>query len=78
MDDKKLKDQLNFFDYIYPSISRQLDELKKSCHCNEIRIIELHHERKSQGLLINQYKKKIQRIEQMLIEHGLIDLLRNK
>lgn len=80
MDEERLKmrEQLKFFDYVYPSISRQLDEIRKSCENNYQRMLEINEERKSQRELIEQYKKKIQRIEQFLIEHGLISLLRNK
>lgn len=80
MDEERLKmrEQLKFFDYIYPSISRQLDEIRKSCEHNYQIMLEINEERKSQRELIEQYKKKIQRIEQFLIEHGLISLLRGK
>jgi len=74
----KMREQLKFFDYIYPSISRQLDDIRKSCENNYRRILEINEERKAQRELIEQYKKKIQRIEQFLIKHGLINLLRDK
>jgi uncharacterized coiled-coil DUF342 family protein len=73
--DEKLKEQLTFFDYIYPSISRQLDEVRQACDRNHQHLLGLEEERKTQRELIDQYKKKIQRIEQFLIELGLIELL---
>lgn len=76
--DKKLKEQLEFFDYIYPHISRTLDEVKRQCNLNFERIVIMQEERKQEKLMIEQYKGKIQRIEQLLIEHGLIKLLGRK
>lgn len=69
------KDQANFFDYIYPSISRRLDELEKKDNAKMHMLLEIRLERDELKKMVNQYKKKIQRIEQFLIEHGLIKLL---
>lgn len=77
IDDENIKQQLTFFDYIYPKISSRLDELekdnkllyRKQCDlCSELEINKTH---------FIQYKKKIQRIEQFLIENGLIKLLKD-
>lgn len=76
--DKKLKEQLEFFDYIYPHISRTLDEVRKQCDLNFKHMVIMQEERKQEKLMIEQYKGKIQRIEQLLIEHGLIKLLGRK
>lgn len=76
--EKKLSVQMEFFDYIYPSISRQLDELRKQQDLNFRKISNLIQDKKQDKLVIEQYKGKIQRIEQFLIEHGLISLLGNK
>ena len=70
-----LKQQLKFIDYIYPSLSQQIDDLKNGHECLNRRIIELIEERKYWIETIGQYKNKIQRIEQFLINHGLIKLL---
>lgn len=77
-DVRELQEQLNFFDYIYPRISSQLDSLEKSQKSLNNRILCLEEERKYLLEHITQYKKKIQRIEQFLIENGLIKLLGKK
>lgn len=69
------EEQGKFFDYIYPSISRRLDELERN-HLNNYRlIVDLKSERKVMKQDVLQYKKKIQQIEQLLINNGLIHLL---
>ena len=77
-DNELLKQQLQFFDYIYPTISRQIDELKKEQANINSHVLHLIEEKKYWMETINQYKKKIQRIEQFIIENGLIKLLINK
>jgi len=69
------KDQATFFDRIYPSISQRLNSLEKENITIKSQMFELHMERKELNNMINQYKKKIQRVEQFLIKHGLIKLL---
>jgi hypothetical protein len=69
------KEQCDFFYYIYPSISRKLDEIDKKHSYYERVLIDIKEERKSILELVNQYKKKIQRIELFLIKKGLIELL---
>jgi len=77
--DEKLKEQLTFLDYIYPRMQQQMDELKHNYDSLYRRMISLEEERKSLNDTINQYKKKIQRIEMFIIEQGLIKLCeRNK
>ena len=74
-DEEKLKQQLTFFDYIYPRISSSIDDLKQGHKNLSGRMLRLEEERKYLIEMIYQYKKKIQRIEQFLIENGLIKLL---
>lgn len=76
--EEKIKQQMEFFDYIYPSISRRIDDLEKRVNRNWDNILMLNAERDQYREIIEQYKKKIQRIEQLLIEHGLINLLGKK
>jgi hypothetical protein len=75
---RTIDEQVAFFDYIYPRMSMRLDELEKFNRSNESRLIEIQEERKHLLLEVSQYKKKIQRIEQFLIEKGLINLLGKK
>lgn len=65
-----------FVDHIYLTISRQLDALTKSDRWVSHEIYELQKANKEKEFEFQQYKKKIQRIEQFLIEHGLIKLLK--
>jgi hypothetical protein len=71
----KLKTQMTFFDYIYPNISRRLDTLEKENDARYRQILTLQQEKNFMQLMVKQYKTKIQRIEQFLIERGLIELL---
>ena len=68
--------QANFFDRVYPSISQRLYDLERaqSSHANNER--DFRHDIRMMELTIEQYKGKIQRIEQLLIKHGLIHLLK--
>ena len=68
--------QAKFFDYIYPSISRRLDDLERKLSMHPAQLMNLKTQINFQNLTIDQYKKKIQRIEQLLIENGLIGLLK--
>lgn len=76
-DDEKLKQQMTFFDYIYPSMSRRLDELETDNRLLNDRQCRLSAELEIAKDHFFQYKKKIQRIEQFLIEKGLIKLLKD-
>jgi chromosome segregation ATPase len=69
------KEQASFFDRIYPSLSRRLDDLEKADTHKTHQILELILERRELMKTIDQYKRKIQRVEQFLIENGLIKLL---
>lgn len=69
------QDQATFFDRIYPSISQRLQSLEDDRKYTNFHIIELKHEIKVMNEIVKQYKKKIQKIEQLLIEHGLKNLL---
>jgi hypothetical protein len=64
-------DQAKFFDRIYPSISRRLHDLESDQKSKHYQITELKSQLKVMELTVEQYKKKIQRIEQLLIEKGL-------
>ena len=76
-DSDKFAEQAKFFDYIYPSISRKLDDLERKLSMHPYQISDLKSQINIQNLTIDQYKKKIQRIEQMLIKLGLLGLLKN-
>lgn len=65
------KDQATFFDRIYPTISRRLHDLESDQKNNHYQITELKSHIKVMELTVEQYKKKIQKIEQLLIERGL-------
>lgn len=73
--DEKLKQQLSFFDYIYPQISARLSELEKNNKKIEQELLLQINEKQNLILTIEQYKKKIQRIEWFLIKKGVIELL---
>ena len=75
---RTIEEQVVFFDYIYPRMSSQLDNLTKGQESLNRRILSIEEERKYLILTIEQYKNKIQRIEQFLIENGLIHLLGKK
>ena len=77
-DEEKLKQQMTFFDYIYPCLTRRIDRLEQSLNGMNHRLFEYALERKHLLEHVNQYKKKIQRIEQFLIKHGLIKLLKKE
>jgi len=72
---RTIDEQVAFFDYIYPQISRRLDDLERSNVSLNNRLLAIEEERKQLLLHVEQYKKKIQRVEQFLIEQGLIKLL---
>lgn len=72
---QKLKEQMNFFDYIYPWISREINELKNTNDTSYRLMLEMKASIGLQNEIIGQYKGKIQRIEQFLIKRGLIELL---
>lgn len=72
------EDQATFFDRIYPTISQRLQSLEDDRKHMNFYIIEFKHELKFMNLTIDQYKKKIQKIEQLLIENGLKHLLTGK
>ncbi len=72
---RNIEEQVNFFDYIYPRISSQLDNLSKEQEFLNKRMLAIEEERKHLFETIDQYKRKIQRIENFLIEKGLIHLL---
>ncbi len=68
--------QATFFDRVYPTISHRLNELEKeqkNCH---YRMVELKSQIRNMGLTVEQYKKKIQKIEQILIGKGLQSVLK--
>ena len=74
-EEKKLKEQLNFIDYIYPDLSRRLNDLQRESDNIVRHMFDVDSQIKNQNRIIEQYKKKIQRIEQFLIKHGFIKLL---
>lgn len=75
MDEQKLRKQLDFFDYIYPSMQRNIDTLTSEVKNLNMENLELIDKVERLKLDVRQYKAKIQRIEQFLIKKGLIKLL---
>ncbi|HHF7354124.1 TPA: hypothetical protein ACTTVN_000584 [Legionella anisa] len=70
------EDQATFFDRIYPSISRRLHDLESDQKNKHYQITELRSQVKLMELTVEQYKKKIQKIEQLLIQKGLKGILK--
>lgn len=70
------KDQATFFDRIYPTISRRLHDLESDQKNKHYQMTELRSHVKVMELTVEQYKKKIQKIEQLLIQHGLKSILK--
>ena len=70
------KDQATFFDRIYPSISRRLHDLETDQKDKHYRITELRSQIRMMELTVEQYKSKIQKIEQALIRKGLKSVLK--
>lgn len=56
--EEKIRQQLTFFDYIYPSISRSIDDLKNESKSHALQIYDLKNQIKFQNENINQYKKR--------------------
>lgn len=77
-DEEKLKQQMTFFDYIYPSLSQRIDSLEKAVNNLNHKNLETILQRKHLIEHVDQYKRKIQKIERFLIENGLIKLLNQK
>lgn len=75
---RTIDEQVAFFDYIYPQISQRLGDLEQSNINLNYRLLEIEEERKNLLLHVEQYKKKIQRVERFIIEQGLIKLLGKK
>lgn len=70
------KDQATFFDRIYPTISRRLHDLEADQKNKHYQMTELRSHVKVMELTVEQYKKKIQKIEQLLIQRGLKSILK--
>ncbi|MDE1829571.1 MAG: hypothetical protein KGI25_04545 [Thaumarchaeota archaeon] len=70
------EDQATFFDRIYPTITRRLQDLEDDRKNTYFQITDLKHEIKLMKLTVEQYKAKIQKIEQALINHGLKRVLK--
>jgi hypothetical protein len=70
--------KLHAFYHIYPSMQSKLHDLQKKVeHLENARAIKCEEE-KYEKVIIKQFIGKIKRIEQFLIEHGLIKLLGKK
>ncbi len=70
------EDKATFFDRIYPDISRRLHDLESEQKSVHYCMTEFRSHIKIMELTIDQYKKKIQRIEQALIGRGLESTLK--
>ena len=70
------EDQAKFFDRIYPQISQRLHSLENESKIHHYQLTELRSEIKVMNLTVEQYKKKIQKIEQALIKEGLSNILK--
>jgi len=78
IDEKEIINQLNAFYHIYPNMQKKVYDLEKEVENLKWKLIHINEERKYQETIIKQYIGKIQRIEQFLIENGLIRLLGKK
>jgi len=74
-DEEKRKNQLLFIENIYPSIDKRIKDLEFEVKYLKGNISNLEREKYEEQVYFFQYKNKIQRIEQFLIENGLIKLL---
>jgi wobble nucleotide-excising tRNase len=70
------KDQATFFDRIYPTISQRLYDLEREQKCKHEQLNDLRSQIQLMNLTVEQYKKKIQKIEQSLIDRGLKSILK--
>lgn len=70
------RDQAVFFDRIYPSISQRLYDLEIEQKHYHYEMVELNSKIQLMNLTVEQYKKKIQKIEQILIKRGLKSILK--
>lgn len=77
-DDKEIINQLNAFYYIYPTIQRKIYDLENQVKQLEGDNARRQEERKYEQTIVKQFIGKIKRIEQFLIENGLIRLLGKK
>ena len=68
--------QTTFFDRIYPSISQRLHDLESDQKNKHYQLTELRSQIRIMELTVEQYKKKIQKIEQLLIKRGLKNILK--
>jgi len=78
IDEEEMMDKLRAFYHIYPSMQSRLNELEISVKHLEYERIRLLEEKKHEQTIMKQYIGKIKRIEQFLIENGLIRLLGSK
>ncbi len=72
------EEQATFFDRMYPDISRRLHDLEQSDKSTHLRLVDMKSQIRIMELTVDQYKKKIKKIEQLLIELGLTNLLKGK
>lgn len=67
-----------FFNRIYPTLSMRLSELDSFDKHQSIEITNLGRHLVEMQDIVYQYKNKIQKIEQALIQYGLINLLKGE
>jgi hypothetical protein len=74
-EEEKRKNQLLFIENIYPSIDRRIKDLELEIKYLKCNIASLERQKYEEQVYFFQYKNKIQRIEQFLIEQGVIRCL---
>lgn len=75
---EELEIKLKFFDYIYPSISLRLNKLESCYSSIKDELNEMRMKNNTNLEHIDQYSKKIHKIEQFIIERGLMYILKDK
>ena len=75
MDQDDILDQLRAFYHVYPSLAATVKRMDDDIRSLQYQLVRLRAEDKIRDDYFVQYKMKIQKIEQFLIEHGLIKLM---
>ncbi len=75
MNQDEVLDQLRAFYHVYPSLAAKVKHMEDEIKSLQYQLVRIHEENKTKDVFFKQYKSKIQRIEQFLIEHGLIKLM---
>jgi ADP-glucose pyrophosphorylase len=71
----RLKEQLAFFDYIYPELSRRINNLESENSYNQKILNKALDETRQIKHEFKQYKNKVKRIENYFLQLGIISSL---